>query len=98
MATYKVALIPGDGVGPEVVTEARKILDALAARDGAMSFEYTLFPWGSNYYRETGTMMPEDGLEQLESHDVILFGAVGESPHPRPHNPQRPHPAHTQEL
>ena len=78
MATYKVALVPGDGVGPEVMAEAGKVLDALAASDGSVSFQYTHFPWGSNYYRETGRMMPEDGLEQLKPHDAILFGAVGD--------------------
>ena len=78
MAIYKVALVPGDGVGPEVMAEAGKVLDALAASDGSVSFQYTHFPWGSNYYRETGRMMPEDGLEQLKPHDAILFGAVGD--------------------
>ena len=80
MATRRVALVPGDGVGPEVMEEARKVLDALMDQDGAMRFQYNLFPWGSNYYRETGRMMPEDGLEQLKPHDAILFGAVGD-PH-----------------
>jgi tartrate dehydrogenase/decarboxylase/D-malate dehydrogenase len=78
MADYKVALVPGDGVGPEVVDEARKVLDALAAEGGGMSFHYSDFPWGSGYYRETGRMMPEDGLEQLRPHDAILLGAVGD--------------------
>ena len=78
MATRKVALVPGDGVGPEVVAEARKVLDALAALAGNMSFQYTPFAWGSEYYRETGKMMPEDALDQLGSHDSILFGAVGD--------------------
>ena len=78
MATYKIALIPGDGVGPEVVQEACKVLDALAALDGSLAFEYTHFPWSSAYYRETGRMMPEDGLEQIRPHDAILLGAVGD--------------------
>ncbi len=78
MATHRVALIPGDGVGPEVVDEARKVLDSLAAQDETLGFQYTHFPWGSNYYRETGRMMPENGLEQLEPHDAIFFGAVGD--------------------
>ena len=78
MDAYSVALVPGDGVGPEVVEEARKVLDALAAQGGAMSFSYSCFPWGSDYYRETGAMMAEDGLEQLRTHDAILFGAVGD--------------------
>ena len=80
MAEYNLALIPGDGIGPEVVAEARKVLDALASLDGAMGFHYSPFPWGSDYFRETGRMMPEDGLDQLRPHDAILFGAVGD-PH-----------------
>ena len=78
MATYKVAFVPGDGVGPEVMREARKVLDAMASADEGLAFSYNTFPWGSDYFRETGMMMPEDGLEQLRSHDTILFGAVGD--------------------
>ncbi len=77
MPTYKIALIPGDGVGAEVVAEGVKVLDALASRDGSYGFQYSSFPWGSDFYRETGRMMPEDGLEQAAGHDAILFGAVG---------------------
>ena len=78
MAEYKLAVIPGDGVGPEVVAEGRRVLDALVAGPEGISFIYSNFPWGSNYYRETGLLMPEDGLEQLKSFDAILFGAVGD--------------------
>ena len=78
MAEYKIALIPGDGVGSEVVAEGTKVLDALAARDGSYTFEYSSFPWGSDFYRDTGRMMPEGGLEEMVSHDAILFGAVGD--------------------
>ena len=78
MPTYKIALVPADGVGPEVVNEGRKVLDSLASENEGMSFEYSSFPWGSDYYRETGRMMPEDGLEELRLHDAILFGAVGD--------------------
>ena len=78
MAEYKLAVIPGDGVGPEVVAEGRKVLDALAADTPGLSFRYTEFPWGSDYYRETGALMPEDGLELLSPSDAILFGAVGD--------------------
>ena len=80
MGSYKIALVPGDGVGPEVVGEARKLLDAMAEIDGTLSFQYTTFPWGSGYYRETGRMMAENGLDLLCPHDAILFGAVGD-PH-----------------
>ena len=78
MAQYNLAVIPGDGVGPEVVAEGQKVLDALAASTKGLSFRYTQFPWGSAYYRETGAMMPEDGLDQLRPFDAILFGAVGD--------------------
>ena len=77
MAEYNIAVIPGDGVGPEVIAEGRKTLEALAA-SGGPSFRFTQFPWGSAYYRETGRLMPEDGLAQLSHFDAILFGAVGD--------------------
>jgi len=78
MADYKLAVIAGDGVGPEVISEGRKVLDAVAASTSGLTFTCTEFPWGSDYYRETGSLMPEDGMEQLASHDAILFGAVGD--------------------
>jgi len=78
MAHYNLAVIPGDGIGPEVVAEGRKVLDTLARGGGDLSFGCSEFPWGSDYYRETGLLMPEDGLEQLRSSDAILFGAVGD--------------------
>ena len=78
MSEYNLAIIPGDGVGPEVVAEGRKVLDSLAANSPGLSFQYTEFPWGSEYYRETGALMPEDGLERLNPFDAILFGAVGD--------------------
>ena len=78
MPEYNLAVIAGDGVGPEVVAEGRKVLDALSQTSGGPTFRYTEYPWGSAYYRETGRMMPEDGLELLQGHDAILFGAVGD--------------------
>ncbi len=78
MAEYNLAIIPGDGVGPEVVAEGRKVLDALAAQEAGLNFRYIEFSWGSAYYRETGRMMPEDGMAQLNACDAILFGAVGD--------------------
>ena len=77
MAEYNLAVIGGDGVGPEVIAEGRKVLEALAS-SGGPSFRFTEFPWGSDYYRETGRLMPEDGLELLSAFDAILFGAVGD--------------------
>ncbi len=78
MPEYNLALIPGDGVGPEVVAEGKKVLDAVAAGSPDIGFRYTEYPWGSAYYRETGRMMPEDGLDQLQACDAFLFGAVGD--------------------
>ena len=78
MAEYKLAIIGGDGVGPEVIAEGRKVLDAVAGSQANLKFNCTDFPWGSDYYRETGMLMPENGLEQLEAFDAILFGAVGD--------------------
>ena len=78
MTQYNLAVIPGDGVGPEVVAEGTKVLDALAKDEGDLGFRYIEFPWGSDYYRETGLLMPEDGLDQLRSYEAILFGAVGD--------------------
>ena len=78
MPEYNLAVIAGDGVGPEVVAEGKKILNALAEQTPGLGFRYTDFPWGSAYYRETGQMMPDDGLERLKPHDAILFGAVGD--------------------
>ncbi|MCI0797929.1 MAG: tartrate dehydrogenase, partial [Chloroflexi bacterium] len=78
MAEYNLAVIPGDGVGPEVIAEGRRVLEAIAASDAGLNFTYTQFPWGSDYYRETGLLMPEDGLQQLRAFDAILFGAVGD--------------------
>ena len=78
MTEYNLALIPGDGVGPEVVAEGKKILTALSNLEPELNFTYTEFPWGSAYYRETGKMMPDDGLSEVGKCDAILFGAVGD--------------------
>jgi tartrate dehydrogenase/decarboxylase / D-malate dehydrogenase len=71
--TPRVALLPGDGVGPEVIAEARRAVDALG-----LSLEWTELPWGSAYWHEHGRMMPADALETLEAHDAILMGAIGD--------------------
>ena len=78
MPEYSLAVIAGDGIGPEVITEGRKVLDAVAIQSDGLFFRVTEFPWGSDYYRETGRMMPEDGLERLSDYDAVLFGAVGD--------------------
>ena len=76
--TFRIAVIPGDGVGREVVAAGREVLDALAAgRAGTFAFEWQEFGWGCGYYARTGRMMAEDGLEVLKEFDAIYFGAVG---------------------
>ncbi|MBB4688642.1 tartrate dehydrogenase [Amycolatopsis jiangsuensis] len=74
--SHRIASIPGDGIGVDVTVEARKVLDAAAARYG-FSLEWEEFDWSCERYAETGAMMPEDGVEQLSGFDAILLGAVG---------------------
>jgi tartrate dehydrogenase/decarboxylase/D-malate dehydrogenase len=76
MSEYRIAVIPGDGIGQEVIPEGLKVLEAVQERFG-LRFVFEHFPWGSDYYRQHGLMMPADGLEQLRSFDAIYFGAVG---------------------
>ena len=71
--THRIATIPGDGIGGEVLAEGIRVLDALEG----VKFEFTEFPWGSDYYAETGRMIADDALEQLQPFDAIYFGAVG---------------------
>jgi tartrate dehydrogenase/decarboxylase/D-malate dehydrogenase len=75
---FTIASIPADGVGKEVVAAGRKVLDAVAEQsNGAFSFDWTEFPWGSEYYARHGVMMDPNGLEELKAFDAIYFGAVG---------------------
>jgi tartrate dehydrogenase/decarboxylase/D-malate dehydrogenase len=76
--TFRIAAIPADGVGTEVVAAGRVVLDALAAAShGGLAFDWTEFPWGCGHYAQTGRMMDDDGLETLKDFDAIYFGAVG---------------------
>jgi tartrate dehydrogenase/decarboxylase/D-malate dehydrogenase len=77
MQKIRVAVIPGDGIGIEVVREARKALDAVAEWDGSIRFSYTEFPWGCKYYLEHGEMAPKDFLKILRDFDTVFLGAVG---------------------
>src|SRR5690606_11800805 len=77
MEIHKIASIPGDGIGPEVMRESIKVLRAVEEIHGNLRFEIDSYDWGCNRYLETGRMMPEDGIETLSSYDAILFGAVG---------------------
>lgn len=73
---FRIAVIAGDGIGPEVIDAAVPLVEQAARADGA-SIEWTAFPWGCDHYRAIGRMMPEDGLERLRDFDAIFFGAVG---------------------
>ena len=77
MKEYRIAVVAGDGIGPEVMAECKKVLNAAASLDGSFRFSFTDFPWGCEYYLKTGQMMPEDGIEILAKYDAILLGAVG---------------------
>ena len=77
MKNYRIAVIAGDGIGPDVLAEGIKILNTVAEMDGTFSFEFTHFPWGCEYYLKEGRMMPENGLEILKEFDAIYLGAVG---------------------
>jgi len=77
MKNYNIAVIPGDGIGPEVIAEGIKVLNCISELDGSFSFSYEHYPWGCEYYLENGRMMPENGLELLKKSDAILLGAVG---------------------
>lgn len=73
----RIAVIPGDGVGPEVVAQTEKILDEISRRDSRLALEFDHFDWGTDKYLASGEMMPTDALDILRGYDTILFGAVG---------------------
>ena len=77
MRRYRIAVIPGDGIGKEVIPAGLEVLKAVAEREGGLEFAFDSFDWGSDLYRATGLMMPDDGREQIKDHDAIYFGAVG---------------------
>ena len=77
MNTHKIAVIAGDGIGPDVIAEGVKVLNRIAQIDPEINFEFTYFPWGCEYYLREGKMMPDDGIEILGQYDAILLGAVG---------------------
>jgi len=76
---YRIAVIAGDGIGREVIPAGKAVLEA--AVGGSAELVWTDLPWGSDYYRETGAMMPADGIETLKGFDAIYLGAVGDPPH-----------------
>ncbi|NDH53675.1 MAG: tartrate dehydrogenase [Betaproteobacteria bacterium] len=80
MKTYRIACIPGDGIGKEVVPAGQTVLRALAAAQNRFALSFRSFDWGGDYYRAHGVMMPADGLDALRGMDAILFGSAGD-PH-----------------
>ncbi|MEO8938147.1 MAG: tartrate dehydrogenase [Burkholderiaceae bacterium] len=78
MKTYRIATIPGDGIGKEVIPAGRDVLAALAATGASFRFDFVDFDWGGDYYRAHGVMMPADGLDALRDVDAILFGSAGD--------------------
>jgi tartrate dehydrogenase/decarboxylase/D-malate dehydrogenase len=74
---FRIAAIPGDGIGVEVVEAGLEVLEALSGRLGSFALDVERFDWGCERYRREGRFMPEDGADQLRAFDAILFGAVG---------------------
>jgi tartrate dehydrogenase/decarboxylase / D-malate dehydrogenase len=78
MRQHRIASIPADGIGPEVISAGLEVLEAVAARDGSFRLVVDHYDWGSNWYRKHGSFMPADGLAWLRTADAIYFGAVGD--------------------
>lgn len=74
---YKIAVLPGDGIGQEVMPEGIRALQAVAEKVGGIQFHLDTYPWGSDTYLQTGRMMPKDALSILAGYDAIYFGAIG---------------------
>jgi tartrate dehydrogenase/decarboxylase / D-malate dehydrogenase len=77
MAAHRIAAIPGDGIGQEVIAAGLEVLEALRTRTPELDLKVQTFDWGSDHFRRTGRMMPDDGLDRLREFDAIYFGAVG---------------------
>lgn len=77
MKTYKIATIPADGIGPEVISAGVEVLQTLTEAMGSFGLDFSHFDWSSETYKATGKYIPDGGLDELKKHDAILFGAVG---------------------
>lgn len=77
MREFRIAVIPGDGIGTEVIREGVKVLKCIEALDKEIKFSFTYFPWGCEYYLKNGEMMEADGIEKLKMFDAVYLGAVG---------------------
>ena len=78
MKTFRIACIPGDGIGKEVIPAGQQVLQALGQHQPTLRFAFTQFDWGGDWYRAHGEMMPADGLKALREYDAILFGSAGD--------------------
>lgn len=79
---YKIASIPADGIGPEVIDAGIQVLNKLAQVLGEFEFHFEHFDWGSDVYKKTGKYIPDGGLESLKKYDAIIFGAVEDRGNP----------------
>ena len=77
MRTYRIAAIPGDGIGTEVIAAGIEVLAAAAKRDAGFALAFDHFDWSTDRYKRTGAFLPADGLDQIRTHDAILFGSAG---------------------
>ena len=77
MAAFRIAVLGGDGIGPEVIDQAVQVADAALRHEAGARLEWNRLPWNSAFYKKTGQMMPPDGWDVLKQHDAILFGAIG---------------------
>ena len=75
---YKIAVIPGDGIGTEVIKSGVEVLKTISKIEDNLPMEFTEFDWGSDYYRKHGIMMPQDGVEMLKDYNSIYFGSAGD--------------------
>lgn len=75
---HRIAVIPGDGIGPEVIREGLKVLNAAADAVPGLSFEFNEFPYGAEHYLKTKELIPEEGLREIAGHDAIYLGALGD--------------------
>jgi isocitrate/isopropylmalate dehydrogenase len=76
-SSYRIASIPADGIGPEVIDAGITVLKKLATTLDIFDLDFTNFDWNSDRYKKTGKYMPDDALKTLKTFDAILFGAVG---------------------
>lgn len=78
MKSYRIAIFPGDGIGPEVLDQALRVIESVQAQAGGFELQMTRLPWGAQYWVETGHLVPPDFLDLLRGFDAILFGAIGD--------------------